>query len=105
MNYIDQIFARADIQKIRAFLTDGADCVADPRSYKERIDSAHQALSARLHRDYPNENDLDEIISIMNAYGSAMEDVYMEIGMQVGAILAAQAAWNVKTAFENGTRP
>lgn len=43
MNYIDEIFARADIQQIRAFLMDGADCVTDPRPYKERIDSAEQA--------------------------------------------------------------
>ena len=100
MNYIDEIFARADIQQVRAFLTDGVEGVIDPRPYKERIDSADRALSARLHRDYPNENDLDEIISIKNAYGSAIENVYMEIGLQIGAILAMQAARNVKTAFE-----
>ena len=100
MDYIDEIFARADIQQIRAFLMDGAAGVTDPRSYKERIDSADQALSVRLHRDYPNENDFDEIISIKNAYGSAIENVYMEIGLQVGVILAAQAAQNVKTALE-----
>lgn len=100
MDYIDEIFARADIQQIRAFLTDGVDSVTDPLSYKERIDSAHQVLSARLHRDYSNENDLDEIISIVNEYGSTIENVYMEIGLQVGAILVAQAAWNVKTAIE-----
>lgn len=100
MNYIDEIFARADIQQIRAFLMDGVDCVTDPRPYQERIDIADRALSARLHRDYPNENDLDEIISIKNAYGSTIENVYMEIVLQIGAILAAQAMWNVKTAFE-----
>ena len=100
MNYIDEIFARADIQQIRAFLMDGAEGVIDPRPYKERIDSADRALSDRLHRDYPNADDLNEIISIKNAYGSAIEDVYMEIGLQIGAILAAQAVWNVKTAVE-----
>ena len=40
------------------------------------------------------------MISIKNAYGSAIENVYMEIGLQVGAILAAQAAWSMKTALE-----
>ncbi|MBD5094819.1 MAG: hypothetical protein HDT26_11175 [Subdoligranulum sp.] len=100
MDYIDEIFTRADIQQIRAFLMDGAECVTDLRPYKERIDSAEQALSDHLHRDYPNENDFDEIISIKNAYGSAIENVYMEIGLQIGAILAAQVVWNVKKSYE-----
>lgn len=100
MNYIDEIFARADIQQIRSFLADGADSVTDPRSYKERLDGAERAMSARLHRDYPNQADYEEITRYIYEYGDALESVYMEIGLQIGAILAAQAAWNVKTALE-----
>lgn len=33
-------------------------------------------------------------------YASAIEEVYMEIGLQVGAMLAAQAAGNWKAALE-----
>lgn len=103
MDYIDEIFTRADIQQVRAFLIDGVEGVTDPRSYKERIDSPYHALSARLHRDYPNQADYEEITRYIYEYGDALESVYMEIGLQIGAMLAVQAAWNVKTALEKDT--
>lgn len=101
MNYLDEIFIRADIQQIREFLLHGVDeNHLDPRPYKERIESAHKAFTARLHRDYPNEKDFEEITEPIYNYATAIEEVYMEIGLQVGAILAAQTAQNIKAAFE-----
>lgn len=100
MNYIDEIFTRADIQQIRSFLADGVESAIDPRSYKERLDSAERAMRARLHRDHPDPADYEEIVRYVYEYGDALESVYMEIGLQIGAILAAQAAWNMKTALE-----
>ena len=72
----------------------------DPRPYQERIESAHRAFTARLRRDYPNEKDFEEITEPIYDYASTIEEVYMEIGLQVGAILAAQTAQNIKAAFE-----
>lgn len=101
MNCIDEIFIRADIQQIREFLLHGVEeNHLDPRPYKERIQSAHKAFTARLHRDYPNEKDFEEITEPIYDYATAIEEVYMEIGLQVGAILAAQTAQNIKAAFE-----
>lgn len=100
MSYISEIFTRADIQQIREFLLHGVEGNADPRPYKERIESAHGAFSARLHKDYPDENDFEEITQPIYDYVTAIEEVYMEIGLQVGVILAAQTARNLKTAFE-----
>ena len=101
MNCIDEIFIRADIQQIREFLLHGVEeNHLDPRPYKERIESAHKAFTARLHRDYPNEKDFEEITEPIYDYATAIEEVYMEIGLQVGAILAAQTAKNIKAAFE-----
>lgn len=101
MNYIDEIFTRADIQQIREFLLHGAEeNVLDPRQYKERIESARKTLTVRLHRDYPNERDFEEIIAPIYDYVTATEKVYTEIGLQIGAILAAQTAQNLKAAFE-----
>jgi len=101
MNCIDEIFIRADIQQIREFLLHGVEeNHLDPRPYKERIESAHKAFTARLHRDYPNEKDFEEITEPIYDYATAIEEVYMEIGLQVGAILAAQTAQNIKAAFE-----
>ena len=100
MNYLDEIFIRADIQQIREFLLHGVDeNHLDPRPYKERIESAHKVFTARLHRDYPNEKDFEEITEPIYNYATAIEEVYMEIGLQVGAILAAQTAQNIKAAF------
>ena len=48
MDYIDEIFSRADIQQIREFLLHGVECGTDPRSYKERIESADKETAARL---------------------------------------------------------
>ncbi len=101
MNYIDEIFARADIQQIRGFLLHGVEETnLDPRPYKERIESAYKAFFDRLHRNCPNEKDFKEVISPIYDYATAIEEVYMEIGLQVGAILAAQTAQNLKAAFE-----
>lgn len=101
MNYIDEIFARADIQQIREFLLHGTEENSiDRRPYKERIESAHKAFSARLRMDYPDEKDFEEITTPIYDYATAIEEVYMEIGLQVGAILAAQTAKNLKSAFE-----
>lgn len=101
MNYLDEIFIRADIQQIREFLLHGIDeSNVDPRPYKDRIESAHKAFTARLHKEYPNEKDYEEITGPFYDYAIAVEEVYMEIGLQAGAILAAQTAQNIKAAFE-----
>ena len=105
MNYIDEIFTRADIQQIRGFLLGGTEGDGiDPRPYQERIESAHDAFTARLQRDYPDEKDFEEITESIYNYATAIEEVYMEIGLQVGAILAAQTAQSLKAAFEGGWR-
>lgn len=100
MNYLDEIFARADIQKIRSFLLHGAEGKIDPRSYKERIDVPHRAFLARLRRDYPDQKEFEEITGFVYDYIAATEEVYMEIGLQAGAILAAQTAQHLKTAVQ-----
>ena len=102
MNYIDEIFKRADIQKIRGFLLSGEETDRiDPRPYKERIESAHEAFRTRMHTDHPDENELEKAAEPFYEYVNAVEEVYMEIGLQIGAILAAQTAQSLKTAFSN----
>ena len=53
MNYMDEIFLRADLQQIREFLLRGGECGVDPRPYKERIDCVQERMVARLSREYP----------------------------------------------------
>ena len=101
MNEISAIFRRADIRQIRSFLLYGTEEVhTDPRPYAERIESACWAVSDRLRADYPDEEALEAVLQPIYGYASAVEEVYMEIGLQAGAMLAAQAAGNWKAALE-----
>lgn len=99
MNYIDEIFLRGDIQQIRAFLLHGVEELnIDPHSYKERMESAQERVTTRLREVYPDMEEYEEMTGLLFCYVSAVEDVYMEIGLQLGAILAAQVCQNLKTA-------
>lgn len=100
MNYIDEIFSRGDIQQIREFLLHGVECDTDPRSYNERTESAQKRVTARLLVACSDQKEYEEITGLVYDYANAVEEVYMEIGLQLGAILAAQVCQNLKTAFE-----
>lgn len=103
MNYMDEIFWRADIQQIREFLLHGGECSApDRRSYRERVESAWRTLAAGLRAEYPDDADYERITRLVDAYGWVLEDVYMEIGLQTGAILAVQIYQNRNWALERG---
>ena len=85
MNYIDAIFSRADIQHIREFLINGCECLEiDSHSYKERIERPLKEVNKRVHEIYSTEGECDKMMTIIFAYANAVENVYMEIGLQVG---------------------
>ncbi|WP_418666454.1 hypothetical protein [Allofournierella sp.] len=98
-NYIDEIFLRADLQQVREFLLQGVGCDIDPRPYLERIKIPEKRALDRLEKEYPNKEEFEEITGLMYDYVDAVQAVYMEIGLQVGALLASQAGGNLKTAF------
>lgn len=101
MNYIDEIFLRADIQQIREFLLHGVETThVNPCSYKERTERALKCVTAQLHEIYPEEKEYQKVADLVYDCVSAFEEVYMEIGLQAGTILAAQVCRNLKTAFE-----
>lgn len=100
MNYMDEIYKRTDIQQIREFLLHGVECKTDPRSYDERTKSVEKKVTARLLGVCSDQKEYEEISGLVYHYVSVVEDVYMEIGLQMGAILAAQVCQNLKTAFE-----
>ena len=96
MSYIDEIFERADLQLIREFLLHGGECNIDPRTYKERIEVPQRRLISKLSERYEGEEE-EEITNLVYDYGSANENVYMEIGLQVGALLGVQVGKNLKS--------
>ena len=99
MNYIDEIFRRANIQQIRSFLIDGTEDVnPDTRPYTARIEQIQKQCIAKLREDYSDVEKCNTMITLMTDYVTAVQDVYTEIGLQIGAKLAAQYFENTRTA-------
>ena len=99
MNYVDAIFRRCDIQQIREFLLHGTEGNIDPRPCKERAEDALHQVTARLRAVCANEADRDDLTGLVYACAEEIAGVYMEIGLQLGALLAAQLYQNLRTAF------
>lgn len=100
VNYVDAIFSRADIRQIRSFLLEGVSGKPDPRSYKERIRDADNRMDKELSRWYPDMSDREKVAEFIYNYVDVMTDVYMEIGLQVGALLVGQVWHNLSASRE-----
>jgi len=89
MDYIDKIFERLDFQQIREFLMNGTECEEiDGRTYKQRLESASKPVFKMLNEKFTDSGENDEVESIMCDYVGVSQNVYMEISMKCGAILA-----------------
>lgn len=95
MSYIAEIFERADIQQIREFLLNGVELPEiSPKSYVQRLsDDMDKALSM-LRMYFPKNYDaMEQSLVLAN---QAYQDVYMEIGLQVGFRLVMQGWQSTK---------
>ena len=91
MSYITEIFDRADLQQIREFLINGVECVeVSAKSYKQRISETEKPAIEMIMAKFPEESEHLKITGEVYAYASAMQEVYMEIGLRCGAVLTAQ---------------
>ena len=99
MKYLDEIFRRADIQQIQNFLLYGVEGDIDPRSYVERLEAPKKQWAAKLQERYLNQTEYEEICNLIFEYSGAVQDVYTEIGLQIGAILTAQVCQNIKASI------
>jgi len=98
MNYITEIFERLDIQHIREFLLHGVEeTEVDTRSYMERLKTPEKIMTSFLHSKFPNEEEYEGVTDKVYDYISACQNVYMEIGLQGGFILAMQINKNTQT--------
>ncbi len=97
MGFTDEIFRRADIQHIREFLLNGVEAAQiNDKSYEQRIKESKQDMYDFFKVRYPDENDFAEITAAIFKYVNSTEDVYMEIGLKCGAVLAMQSFIDVK---------
>jgi len=91
MSYIDNIFARTNIQQLREFLLHGAECIEiSSKDYIQRIEDAQKPILERIKKSFPDQEEHEKITSEVYGYAAVAEDVYMEIGLKCGAILEAQ---------------
>ena len=91
MSYIDEIFARLDIQHLREFLLHGVEEVdITMKSDEERIDEKQKLAIEMIKQKFPDMDEYEQITCAVYDYAAAIEDAYMEIGMKCGAVLAVQ---------------
>jgi predicted RNA-binding protein with PIN domain len=89
--YIKDVFARMDLQHIRAFvLTSAKELHPQAETYEMRIVQASDPISKRIDSLYSDAKELDkattELVDALTAY----QDVYFEIGVKFGARLVHQ---------------
>lgn len=105
MSYITEIFERLDIQYIREFLLHGCGEIdVDYKSYVERLETPDKTMRSMLHCKFLEEKEYEEVINKIYDYATACEEVYMEIGLQCGFILAMQIVENTKVQPDNERR-
>jgi hypothetical protein len=95
MSNVSEIFQRLDIQHIREFLLNGVECAEiSNKSYKQRIDEARTPAVKIIKKQASDIAEYAAILREVNNYVDVVKDVYMEIGIQCGAIIAMQLLGN-----------
>ena len=96
MDYISQIFERATLQQICSFLMSGSECAFEAKSYRQRLREASDAIDTVIRENFPKVLEFESITDRIQNYIGESENVYMEIGLQCGLLLAAQILENLK---------
>lgn len=86
MGYIKGIFERATIQGIADYLLFGSGPERDERSYEERLDEPYRRFAKAVAKY--DKNPSSELLDLSNEVTSETAAVYMEIGLQIGFLLA-----------------
>jgi len=88
MSYIDEIFAKTNVQVLREFLLYGnAGTEHTAESYEKRMNAAYDKLLCVVKK-YDSAGEDSELYTTMVALLTEHENVYMEIGIQAGFLLA-----------------
>lgn len=90
MNFIDEIFLRANFQKLRGFLLFGTECRMEPGTYLERLNRADDQVADRLQQALPDRKTYNSVLSDVYDYAGSIGNVYMELGLQTGMLIAVQ---------------
>ena len=89
--YINEAFARTNLQYIREFILSGEQLIQPKdESYHVRLKEGTDPICDRLKNLYPVEDEYEEAYTDLNMALSTHENVYMELGMKIGARLVYQ---------------
>ncbi len=91
MNFINDIFRRVNLGQLSAFLIYGieADEISE-KTYKERIDECHKTLHQKAEELFSDKEQRQDFVDYIFDLFGVYENVFMEIGTQVGFKLAAE---------------
>ena len=88
MNFIKQIFPRANLSQISEFILYGQElCQADRRPYSEQIKEAYDIADATLEKFIKDPEEFEEADVKFNRVFGVYESVYTQIGLHAGAAL------------------
>jgi hypothetical protein len=90
MSYISEIFERANLQQIREFLLYGVECEDVSDKPYQRLEESLKPLIAMTKEKSLDTNEYEKMTEAVYEYADVVEGVYLEIGLQCGAVLATQ---------------
>ena len=95
MSYITEIFERLDLQQVREFLLNGVECVqVDGNTYRQRLEESGNPVFEMIEAKFPDKEENDKVAGYIHDYARITQNVYMEIGLQCGAVLAVKLLAN-----------
>lgn len=95
--WFSTMMQRLNLQCIGSYIRDGGEIkVLYYDNLKERIDKAYEKIETQLSEKH-SKKEKEEIMTYVNAYSGAIEDVYFSMGMKAGAILQNKLIGNFET--------
>lgn len=87
----DEMFKRSSLQQLREFLLHGTECGAiSEKSCEQRLKEAGKAVFSMIRKKFPDMEEQEKLTGELYSYVGTVENVYMEIGLQCGMLLAVQ---------------
>jgi len=91
MSFITDIYERVNLQQIREFLLHGVECCnIQNDDYKTRIENADKNYRKMLLEHIPDLKEDSELHYELSNLLTEYENVYIEIGIQIGTMLTEE---------------
>lgn len=100
MSYISDIFERTNIQQVREFLLYGVECCnVTEKNYEQRLMEAEKNVEEIIRMKFRHDKEYEQAMAPIFDYAGELQDVYMEVRMQCGFMLAVNMLENIPKRF------